>query len=216
MKITNITAEVVEAVWTISEKGECTLEGIMTALEGSVTDELLSEIEREGLLTINGSHVSLTGAGKKAARPIIRRHRLAERLLTDVLGMRVEDTEETACEYEHVIAPGLTESICTLLGHPEECPHGSPIPRGECCERAMSVIESAVKSISSFDAGDTLKVSYIRTKDHPLLHRLTSFGILPGIRMKIHQKFPTYVLQVNGSHIALETEIAQDIYAIRL
>jgi DtxR family Mn-dependent transcriptional regulator len=70
------------------------------------------------------------------ARIVIRRHRLAERLFIDVLSIRDEhEVEESACKFEHILSPEVTDSMCALLGHPTECPHGSPIPPGECCPK---------------------------------------------------------------------------------
>jgi hypothetical protein len=69
---------------------------------------------------------------------VIRRHRLAERLFMDVLSIRDEgEIESSACKFEHILSPEVTDRICTLLGHPLACPHGSPIPQGDCCQRGQ-------------------------------------------------------------------------------
>jgi putative ABC transport system ATP-binding protein len=78
--------------------------------------------------------VELTSRGRQRAADIIRRHRLAERLFTDSLAMDSEtEIEQQACKFEHILSPEATEKICTFLGHPKTCPHGAPIPRGQCC-----------------------------------------------------------------------------------
>jgi putative ABC transport system ATP-binding protein len=78
--------------------------------------------------------VELTARGRERAGSIIRRHRLAERLFTDSLAMDSEsEIEQQACKFEHILSPEATDKICTFLGHPRTCPHGAPIPRGECC-----------------------------------------------------------------------------------
>jgi putative ABC transport system ATP-binding protein len=78
--------------------------------------------------------VELTGRGHKRAADIIRRHRLAERLFTDSLAMDSEtEIEQQACKFEHILSSEATDKICTFLGHPRTCPHGSPIPPGPCC-----------------------------------------------------------------------------------
>jgi len=216
MKIVNINAEILEAVWTCEEKGNCTFDAVkmMTINSHPIDDALLSELDRSGLLTIQKNEVRLTEKGRNEAKPIIRRHRLAERLLTDVLGMRVEETEASACEYEHVLAPGLTEAICTLLGHPRECPHGSPIPEGECCKRLESSFTSAVKSLDSMSVGNEMKIAYIRTNDNTMINKLVTFGISPGKKLKIRQKSPTFVIEIGHSQIALERNIAMAIYGL--
>ena len=80
--------------------------------------------------------VEFTERGRKRAEDIIRRHRLAESLFTQSLGMQnEEEIEEQACKFEHILSPEATEKICSFLGHPKTCPHGAPIPPGECCTR---------------------------------------------------------------------------------
>ena len=79
--------------------------------------------------------VELTERGRQRAADIIRRHRLAERLFTDSLALESEsEIEQQACKFEHILSPEATDKICTFLGHPKTCPHGAPIPRGNCCE----------------------------------------------------------------------------------
>jgi len=78
--------------------------------------------------------VELTARGRQRAADIIRRHRLAERLFKDSLAVESEsEIEQQACKFEHILSPEATEKICTFLGHPRTCPHGAPIPRGQCC-----------------------------------------------------------------------------------
>ena len=220
MKIVDVTAEIVETIWTCEEKGPCTLDYVKKEHEGVdgyiVDDEILSELERSALVEIRGPLITLTAEGKARAQPIIRRHRLAERLLTDVLGMSFEDMEEAACEYEHTLAPGLTEAICTLLGHPRECPHGSPIPEGDCCQRAENSVTTFVKSLEAWEIGDEIKISFIRKVDPILIGKLISLGVSPGEKIKIRQKFPAYVIQIQHTQIALEQDIANGIYGMKV
>ncbi len=220
MKIVDVTAEVIETIWTFEEKGGCTLENVKRTHEGAtgyiVDDEILSELERSGLVKINGKEIALTADGKEQAKPLIRRHRLAERLLVDVLSMRFEEMEEAACEYEHSLAPGLNEAICTLLGHPRECPHGSPIPEGECCKRVEDSVKTFVKPLDALEVGDEIRISFIRKNDPVLISKLVSFGVLPGKKIKIRQKFPAYVLQIENTQIALEQDIAAGIYGLKI
>lgn len=220
MKIVHVTDEVLETIWTFEEKGRCTIENVKKEHEKAcgyvVDDEILSELERSGLVTTNGTEIALTAAGKAQAAPILRRHRLAERLLVDVLGLSFEEMEESACEYEHTLAPGLTEAICTLLGHPRECPHGSPIPEGECCKRDENSVTAAVKSLDTLEMGDEIRISFIRKGDPILIGKLVSFGVSPGKKIKIRQKYPAYIIQIENTQIALEKDIAADIYGVKV
>jgi DtxR family transcriptional regulator, Mn-dependent transcriptional regulator len=220
MKIVHVTDEVIETIWTFEEKGRCTVDNVKKEHENAsgyiVDDEILAELEKGGLVKISGTEIALTSMGKKQAEPIIRRHRLAERLLVDVLGMTFEEMEESACEFEHTLAPGLTEAICTLLGHPRECPHGTTIPEGNCCKREENSVTMVVKSLDAMEVGDSIRISFIRKNDSILIGKLVAFGVSPGKTIKIRQKFPAYVIQIENTQIALEQDIATDIYGVKV
>ena len=95
---------------------------------------LFATMSRIGLLRVAGKEVGFTDQGETRARSVIRRHRLAERLFMDVLFIRDDAAvESNACTFEHILSPEVTDRICTFLGHPKTCPHGSPIPPGDCC-----------------------------------------------------------------------------------
>ncbi len=88
---------------------------------------------QEELVRLGGGELALTRSGERRARDVIRRHRLAERLFSDTFGLEEDLLDANACKIEHTLGPEVTEKICTFLQHPKTCPHGSPIPRGECC-----------------------------------------------------------------------------------
>jgi len=89
--------------------------------------------------------IMFTEKGRKRAEDVIRRHRLAERLFVQTFRVQNEkEVEEQACKFEHVLSPEVTDSICTFLGHPRTCPHGSPIPAGPCCLAAKSAAHAQV------------------------------------------------------------------------
>jgi putative ABC transport system ATP-binding protein len=91
-----------------------------------------------------------TEKGQKRAEDVIRRHRLAERLFMQTFQVSDEqEVEEQACKFEHILSAEATDRICTFLGHPETCPHGSPIPRGACCEAAQAMRKLEVVSRAS-------------------------------------------------------------------
>src|ERR1700686_5203359 len=84
--------------------------------------------------------IIFTEKGRKRAEDVIRRHRLAERLFTQTFHVHDEkEVAEQACKFEHILSPEDTERFCSFLGHPRTCPHGSPIPAGECCLAAKAV-----------------------------------------------------------------------------
>jgi putative ABC transport system ATP-binding protein len=126
--------EVLEHLWT---RGETT--GHVESHDFTEVQwrRLIGTMAHIGLVTEAGE---FTPAGETRARDVIRRHRLAERLFRDVLSIRDEDEiESSACKFEHILSPEVTDRMCTLLGHPGSCPHGSPIPKGACCTGNESI-----------------------------------------------------------------------------
>jgi DtxR family Mn-dependent transcriptional regulator len=96
----------------------------------------LARMAERGLVHVENSHVLFTPVGEERARDVMRRYRLAERLFRDTFALGDSEAEDTACKFEHIISPEVTDRICRFLGHPGTCPHGNPIPPGACCSRA--------------------------------------------------------------------------------
>jgi DtxR family Mn-dependent transcriptional regulator len=212
-KISEEVAEVLEAVWTLQEQGTATMEKVVRDADTKVSDALIWKLSGEGLIIVDDSgHVRLLPKGRKMAEQIIRRHRLAERLICDVLGTHVEESEAAACEYEHILAEGITNSICTLLGHPRYCPHNKPIPEGDCCRQAREELRSIVMSCDQLQVGESARVAYFSTREHSRLLKLSALGISPGTTIKLIQKWPAYVVQCEETEIALEPDVAKNIH----
>jgi putative ABC transport system ATP-binding protein len=125
--------EVLEHLWTRGENVDHLHATEYTEVQWRKLTHVMAGI---GLVTLDaGGEAHYTPVGEARARSVIRRHRLAERLFVDVLSIRDEhEVEESACKFEHILSPEVTDKMCTLLGHPTACPHGSPIPPGDCCK----------------------------------------------------------------------------------
>src|SRR6476619_2113760 len=96
---------------------------------GPTVSQTVARMERDGLLTVQGDrHLQLTDEGMRLATRVMRKHRLAERLLTDVIGLDWELVHEEACRWEHVMSETVERRLLELLGHPTESPYGNPIP----------------------------------------------------------------------------------------
>ncbi len=205
--------EILELIWTVEEeRGKAEKDLLIKKICLPTAEQKLNALMNDDYVTITGSKVELTKKGRADARLVIRRHRLAERLLNDVLDVKEDAMDSSACKFEHILDEEVTASICTLLGHPVTCPHGKAIPRGECCEKANKEIRPVVMPLSDLRSGDTAKISYIVTKYHGRLDRLSSMGLLPGVQIRLHQRQPTYVIQMGETQIALDGAIARDIY----
>ena len=205
--------EHLEALWHLLENDESDVDSFRRYTKGAFDEDTLNTLKIDDYIILDGDRIKLTGKGYIRAEQIIRRHRLAERLLTDVLGMESGDIETGACEFEHIIAPELVEGVCTLLGHPRECPHGGRIPEGECCRQARKTVSSAVVPLSEVEVGKGVKVAYINTRSNSRMHNLSHCGIIPGAFVSVHQRYPSFVIKCGNNQIALEEGIAKGIYA---
>jgi len=206
----NLKDEHLEGLWHFQEKDKDSLADLKVSLGKSFDINLVEELVSEGLVELkeNRQKIMLTSIGADKARQIIRAHRIAERMMHDVLGNNVEDA---ACEFEHTIATELVDSICTLLGHPKECPHGKPIPEGECCKILAKTAERSVISLTELKVGDSAKIAYVHNNSDQQLHKFDSLHIRPGAAVKLHQNYPTYVIECEDANIALDKELAAHI-----
>jgi DtxR family Mn-dependent transcriptional regulator len=176
---------------------------------------VVEKLVEEDLVKAAGETLRLTEEGFRRAEKIIRRHRLAERLLADVLHMKSNEFEAAACEFEHVLAEEITEGICILLGHPRVCPHGSPIPEGACCRAGALRIESAAVPLTEVPVGSTVRVAYVDALSEARQHQLTHFDVVPGNMIRLHQLKPAVVIVHDESMFAMEKAVAQKIYVWR-
>lgn len=165
-----------------------------------------------GLVVQRNGHVELTESGFRQAKMVTRCARLAERLLVDVLRVRDDLVEPSACRLEHNLSNEVADSICTLLGHPKTCPHGHPIPPGECCRRVKTDVQPIVRPLSSLRSGEEGTVAYISSRFHSRLTRLASLGIMPGQIVQVKQVLPSIVISYGETELALEKDVADEIY----
>ncbi len=209
--------EVLEFIWSQRELGSSSIKQLF-GIEEVAEEADIKTLERmrgDGLVVIKGDTVTLTTEGEKLAEGAIRRHRLAERLLTEVLAVGEENIEKNACSFEHTLSAEVTDSICTLLGHPPTCPHGLPIPRGNCCKKT-SELKPIVQQLSVMSVGDRGRIIFIASNSHMRLDKLGSLGIVPGSVIKVHQKKPAFVIQLGETTLALDPEIIKEIYVRRV
>ncbi len=204
--------ELLELIWTLKEKGVADMDQLLDKIPDVESRSILRSMNRDGLFEMEGNRMVLKDRGEEKAREIIRRHRLTERLFTEVFEMSEEEVEEEACKLEHILSPGVTESVCTFLGHPPTCIHGKPIPRGECCARFRKEMKPLVIPLEELGLGEEGRIVFITPKSHQRLDRLSTLGIVPGSIVRMHQRNPSHVLQIGETTIALDKDIVKDIY----
>jgi len=210
-----IVDELLERIWTLREKGVTDLDQLLETTRDTETRSILRLMIKDGLLQMEDNRMVLKERGEEKAREIIRRHRLTERLLTEIFEMSEEEVEEQACKLEHILSPGVTESVCTFLGHPPTCIHGKPIPRGECCTKFKKEMKPLVIPLEELGLGEEGRIVFIAPKSHERLDRLSTLGVVPGSIVRMHQKNPSHVLQIGETTLALDRDIVKDIYVKR-
>lgn len=208
--------EVLERLWTDREQGGDSPLKLNCETFDFDPREALAEAERRGWVTTRDGAPALTAAGDSHAAAVIRRHRLAERLLCDVTQIDVESMEAAACELEHahILSAEATDRVCAFLGHPPVCPHNRPIPRGRCCDTLTRDVRPLVAPLSEGEIGADYRIVFVASRSHRRLDRLAAFGVIPGGRLHLHQRQPTFMIRVGGTDIAIEAVIAADVFVV--
>jgi len=208
--------EILEAIWTADEKQGNTLAEIQEECVVSFNNDDIISLEGMGMITVQEEHYLFTEKGQKEAAKIIRRHRLAEVLVTSILKLKSHEMEKIACQVEHSLHPEVEEAICILLGHPEICPDGKAIPPGRCCRQGINKIKETVVSLTELAPGESGKITYIKPITHSNLHQLISFGLNPGVVVRVHRIKPAFCIKYENTELALDKNIAQNIFVWRL
>lgn len=203
--------EYLEQLWGMKENNITSIEELKNNPHIEYNTQIIQELIEEKIIKadFDKNTVVLTETGKKKARHIMRAHRLAERLFYDVLGCELESG---ACEFEHTVTPELVNSICILLGHPKECPHGMPIPKGDCCIKSTDTAKSSVVSLSKLKTSESARVAYVNSQNDQQLHRMDGLHIRPGATVTMHQRYPSFVIECEGANIAMDEVIVSNIY----
>lgn len=174
--------------------------------------ETVRRLEREGYLLLDADRVMhLSATGRTYATSVLRRHRLAELLLVDILKVPWSQAHEEACRLEHAISPTLESHLVALLGDPGACPHGNPIPGS-----ANAVDPGPLQPLSTVQAGRTCVVR--RIDEHlqtqiPHMVELESARLLPGQEVRVGKtESGELSLVVDGVPVTLEQVVAASVY----
>ena len=163
---------------------------------GPTVSQTVARMERDGLVVVSGDrHLELTPEGRAKATRVMRKHRLAERLLVDVIGLEWEHVHEEACRWEHVMSERVERRLLTLLGHPTESPYGNPIPGLNELGEPESTDGGFLTGLQAMTlaAGTEPSTVVVRRLGEPiqsepgLMHRLSSAGVTPGGRVTVEE-----------------------------
>lgn len=170
------------------------------AVSRPAVSEMMRRLETEGLVSLDG-RIRLTGDGRRVAESMVRRHRLAERMLTDILGLSWAEAHVEASRWERVISPSVELAMNRLLGDPTTCPHGNPIP-GSAYRPPDTVVLAEVPS------GGWFRVTRIPEElefTPGLLDFLEQKSVVPGSRGQVTASSPDGAVTVNidGGHVGV-------------
>ncbi|TAK68517.1 MAG: metal-dependent transcriptional regulator [Actinomycetota bacterium] len=192
---------------------------------GPTVSQTVARMERDGLLTVEGDrHLELTPAGDLLATRVMRKHRLAECLLIQVIGLPWEDVHDEACRWEHVMSDAVERHLLDLLGHPTESPFGNPIPGLAELDPASRQTGTGADLTSLADASredrSRVRVQSISEPlqaDHPLMARLKKVGVQPGEVVRISRSAAGAVMVgAAGEYTELDDGTASHVLVSRL
>ena len=216
--VSPVIEEYLEAIYKLEESsGSAKTTELAKQLKvalGTITNTI-ETMEKQSLIVHQPyKGVKLTGKGRKIALDVVRRHRLSERLLTDILRLEWSKAHDAACKLEHVFADKeLSDPLERALGHPKTCPHGNPIPSefGKLTEEHSAVLAS----LNCGEKGTIVKV----TDERPdMLQYLATLGLVPGASVEIEERAPfngPIMVKVMGASYALGRNIASVIWVKR-
>jgi DtxR family Mn-dependent transcriptional regulator len=185
---------------------------------GPTVSQTVSRMERDGLLTVEGDrHLQLTGSGRAHAVAVMRKHRLAELLLVNVIGLPYEAAHEEACRWEHVMSEAVEQRVYELLGRPTRSPYGNPIPGLEEFDGEVAGMTAAdtERNMAFPGLSGSVVVSRICESvqtDSDVLRQLHAAGVDPGVSVIVAQERDSVRIDRNGDHIRLPREVASRVF----
>jgi DtxR family Mn-dependent transcriptional regulator len=202
-----------EAIFNLEEEGNQVIQARLAERVGHsapTVSEMVHRLREEGYIEVRGRSLSLTPAGRQLATSVIRKHRLAERLLTDVIGLPWHKVHAEADRWEHVISDEVEDRLVEILGNPSTCPHGNPIPGSGVQPEPVTVLAKA-------KVGDRVRLSRMMELvefDIDALVYLHQHGFIPGCQATVVARGPdgSLVLQVGEDSVVLGASLAALLY----
>jgi len=212
-EVSIITEEYLEGIYRLQEKRGVAktseLVKLLKVAPGTVTNTV-ERLEREGLVTHEPyKGVKLTEKGRKIALQVMRRHRLSERLLTDILHVKWDKAHKAACKLEHAITDDIAKNLEKALGHPKTCPHGNPIPT-----QFGGIFEEESEPLTNLNPREEGIIVKITEEESDLLKYLAKLGLMPGKSIGVVEKAPfngPVTVKVDETDRALSRKVASII-----
>ncbi|HSI26719.1 MAG TPA: metal-dependent transcriptional regulator [Aeromicrobium sp.] len=190
---------------------------------GPTVSQTVARMERDGLLTVEGDrHLELSPMGRQLATRVMRKHRLAERLLTDIIGLDIELVHEEACRWEHVMSEQVERRLIEILERPTESPYGNPIPglaeldvatAGDDAEAFLNGVEPLTETVSDEPQRRVIRrIAEEIQKDNLVLSVLRRVGALPGNDVLVSRGHEGIVVARAGESAEIDVDAAQHIF----
>jgi DtxR family Mn-dependent transcriptional regulator len=207
--------EYLETIQSLTEEGTTVIQARIAQRLGRSApsvSEMLDRLTADGYIHRKGRTIALTEQGRVLADSVIRKHRLAERLLVDVIGLPWHKAHLEAGRWEHVISDEVEERLVELLGNPTTCPHGNPIPGAP-----GGLTHSSQLSLAEVEPGETVRLERITEEvelDMASLEYLDEHGLIPGRSARVRDRAPdgTLTLDVDGLTFPLGPAICQQMF----
>lgn len=217
-RVTAVVEEYLEAIYRLQEKGGAARTSDMVKMlgvaPGTVTNTV-ERLEREGYVTHEPyKGIKVTEKGLKIALQVVRRHRLSERLLTDILHMEWYKVHDAACKLEHSITDDVIKPLEKVLRHPKTCPHGNPIPT-----KCGGITEEKSQPLTEFNIDEHGTIVKITEEKPDILHYLDILGLVPGASIEVVEKAPfqgPITLKVGGTGRAISHAMSSIIQVKRI
>ncbi len=210
--------EYLETIQSLTEEGTTVIQARIAQRLGRSApsvSEMLDRLSADGYIHRSGRTIALTEEGRVLADSVIRKHRLAERLLVDVIGLPWHKAHLEAGRWEHVISDEVEQRLVELLGNPTTCPHGNPIPGAP----GVPASASSQVCLADVELGETVLLERITEEvelDMASLEYLDEHGLIPGRSALVQSRAPdgTLTLEVDGSTVALGPAICQQVFVV--
>ena len=208
--------EYLEAIHELEEEGTRIIQARLAERlhhSAPTVSEIVKRLAADGFVLVRNRAITLTAKGRARAESVVRKHRLAERLLTDIIGLEWHKAHLEAGRWEHVISDEVEARLVEILNHPTTCPHGNPIPGSGYAEPHLVMLADS-------NPGDEVQLKRVTEQveiDVESITYLSVHGFVPGTGAKVRSKAPdgTLTLELRGKDvIALGPGLAQQLYVV--
>lgn len=220
--------EYLESIYNMSAEDEVVIGARLAEkfhVSAPTVTEMLKRLVRDGYIEMDAKRqVTLTEEGNRAAEAVLRRHRLTERFLVDMLGMQWHQVHEEACRLEHFISGAVEDRVITTLNYPTTCPHGNPIP-GQVANARTYLKDQGAQRLSTLKVRETasiLLISEVVEDEEALILYLHDKGLTPGTQLtvlakedekaSVDQQEENFKLFVEGREVCINKTVASKIW----